>query len=73
MPPFGPISRRQLIRCLRRAGFSGPRGKGAHQFMTKGDLDLTIPNPHRRRDIGVGLLKKVLEQAGISKEQWEEL
>jgi len=41
--------------------------------MTKGDLDLTIPNPHRRKDIGVGLLKKVIEQAGISKEEWEEL
>jgi hypothetical protein len=31
---------------------------------------LTIPNPHRG-DIGVGLLKLVLDQAGIARKEWE--
>jgi predicted RNA binding protein YcfA (HicA-like mRNA interferase family) len=72
MPPLGPISRRLLIRYLRRLGFSEPRGGGSHEYMRRGDLDLHIPNPHGR-DIGVGLLRRVLEQAGISREEWEKL
>ena len=37
--------------------------------MTKDEQTLTIPNPHRR-DIGVDLLAKILQQAGISREEW---
>ena len=73
MPPFGPISQKKLIQCLRQAGFGAPHGKGAHKFMTRGDVDVKIPNPHNQEDIGVGLLKKILYQAGITREEWEEL
>jgi len=73
MPPFGPISRKRLIKCLRRAGFSPPRSGGNHEFMSKGDLDLTIPNPHHGNLIKIGLLKRILDQAGISRGEWEEL
>lgn len=38
--------------------------------MRKGDLVLTIPNPHRG-DIGRTLLAIVLRQAGISRAEWE--
>jgi hypothetical protein len=32
-------------------------------------LSVTIPNPHGGRDIGINLLKIVLDGAGISREQ----
>jgi predicted RNA binding protein YcfA (HicA-like mRNA interferase family) len=48
MPHFGSIKRRDLIACLRRLGFTGPYAGGKHEFMQKGDLSLTIPNPHGR-------------------------
>jgi predicted RNA binding protein YcfA (HicA-like mRNA interferase family) len=70
MPRWGPISRRELIRVLRTLGFEGPLSGGRHQFLVKGDLVLTIPNPHGA-DIGVGLLGRILRQAGISREMWE--
>jgi predicted RNA binding protein YcfA (HicA-like mRNA interferase family) len=70
MPPFGPISRRDLIRALRQAGFEGPFAGGRHAFMLKGDLSLVLPNPHKS-DIGRGLLARLLAQAGISKRDWE--
>ena len=73
MPPFGPISQKRLIQCLRRAGFSALYGKGAHKFMNKGDIDVKVPNPHKQEDIGIDLLKKILYQAGISREEWEKL
>jgi hypothetical protein len=38
--------------------------------MSRGDLVLTIPNPHRG-DIGIGLLAIILKQAGVSRKEWE--
>jgi hypothetical protein len=72
MPPFGPIARNDLIRALRSAGFDGPYSGGKHPFMLKGDLALSVPNPHHG-DIGRELPARILRQAGISREQWERL
>ena len=38
----------------------------------RGDVVLTIPNPHGG-DIGVGLLARVLRQAGVSRVEWERI
>ena len=40
-----------------------------HLYMIKGDLRLTVPNPHRK-EIGVDLLIRVMKQANITKEEW---
>lgn len=72
MPAFGPISRRELIRHLKDLGFEGPYKGKKHDFMVKGDLTPRIPNSHRG-DIGKDLLGRVLEQAGVSKEEWRQL
>ena len=65
-----PVSRHDLIRRLRNLGWSGPHAGGRHQHMVKGDIQLTIPNPHGGREIGPNLLKIVLNEAGISREEW---
>jgi predicted RNA binding protein YcfA (HicA-like mRNA interferase family) len=72
MPHFGPISRQSLVRHLRELGFEGPFSGGKHQFMIKGNLRLRVPNPHHG-DIGVGLLGEILREAGISRDEWEQL
>ena len=72
MPAFGPIKRADLIRALRRAGFTGPFSKRRHQVMIRAEVSLPIPNPHRG-DIGKNLLAIVLREAGISREEWEKL
>ncbi len=72
MPSFGPIKRVDLIRALRRAGFEGPFTGGKHQFMVRGELRLVIPNPHSG-EIGRDLLIRLLRQANISREEWEQL
>lgn len=38
--------------------------------MVRGDVVLTVPNPHRG-DVGIALLKIILKQAGISRAEWE--
>lgn len=72
MPAITPIKRKDLIRCFRRLGFDGPYSGGNHQFMTKADLSIRIPNPHQS-DIGKELLVRILRQAGIEREDWEKL
>lgn len=71
MPKLRPISHNELLRGLKTFGFEGPFTGGKHLYMLKGNLRLTIPNPHRQK-IGIDLLMRILRQAGISKEEWIE-
>jgi len=74
MPPFGPVHRRELIRALKKFGFTGPYAGGKHEFMVreKDQLRLFIPNPHKG-EISRPLLNEILHEAGISREEWQRL
>ncbi len=72
MPSFGSISRRDLIAALRNAGFEGPYSGGKHQFMVRDSLRVRIPNPHQG-EISLNLLARILTQAEIEREEWEDL
>ena len=72
MPQFKPITRKQLIRNLKKLGFDGPYSGGKHQYLIKENMRLTIPNPHQK-DISPHLLARILRQAKISKKEWENL
>jgi predicted RNA binding protein YcfA (HicA-like mRNA interferase family) len=51
-------------------GFKGPyTGKGPHPLMWKGAIRVMIPNPHRT-DVSFDLIKKILRQGEISREEW---
>ncbi len=69
---FRPIKRSDLIRYLRELGFEGPYAGSKHQYMLKDDITVRLPNPHRG-DICKGLLAEILRQAGIAKDEWEQL
>jgi predicted RNA binding protein YcfA (HicA-like mRNA interferase family) len=73
VPSYGAIPRRRLIRYLRQFGFNGPFAGGNHEYMRRADgVKVIIPNPHGG-DIDKGLLGRILRQAAISREEWEEL
>jgi predicted RNA binding protein YcfA (HicA-like mRNA interferase family) len=72
MPRLGPIKRKDLVRYLKQLGFAGPYSGGKHQIMTKGDLTLRLPNPHKS-DIGQEFLTRILRQARIKRDEWEKL
>jgi predicted RNA binding protein YcfA (HicA-like mRNA interferase family) len=69
MPSLDPVSRRELIRKLKALGFEGPFPGGKHQWMRRGGLRLTIPNPHGGV-IDPGFIRRMLRQAGITPEEW---
>lgn len=66
-----PVSRRELIKRLRGLGFVGPYPGADHEYMSRGLLEVRIPNPHEG-DISVDLLQRILKRAGISREEWFE-
>jgi len=67
-----PIKWRELVRRLRLAGWEPPTGGGKHLAMYREGRKLNIPNPHRG-DVDWSLTKRLLDQAEISPEEWEEL
>ncbi len=69
MPRLTPISRRNLVKRFRELGFEGLFAGGRHPQMRREEVTVIIPNPHEG-DISVGLLSRVLRQAGISREEW---
>ena len=69
MSRLAPVSWRALVQRLRELGLEGPYAGGRYPQMRRGDLTLVIPNPHEG-DIGVGFLKRILRQAGVSREEW---
>jgi predicted RNA binding protein YcfA (HicA-like mRNA interferase family) len=70
LPKLAPLSWRELVKRLHELGFQGPFEGGKHPYMIRGDLVLTIPNPHRG-EIGVDLLQRILQRAGLTREEWQ--
>ena len=68
---LSPVSWIELVRRLRKLDFEEPYQGGKHPYMIRGNLVLTIPNPHRK-EIEVDLLVHILKQARISREKWLE-
>ncbi len=69
MSKLVPVSCSELVKRLKMFGFEGPYGGGKHLYMLKGNLRLTVPNPHKQK-IGVDLLIRILRQAGITRAEW---
>jgi len=73
MAEINPISRKELISKLKALGFEGPFRATRHQYMIKGRHKIFIPNPHGGKDIGIPLLKKIINQLGIKQSEFMEL
>ena len=73
MAEINPISRKRLISKLKALGFEGPFRATKHQYMIKGKHKIFIPNPHGGKDIGIPLLKKIINQLGIKQSEFMEL
>lgn len=69
MPKLNPVSWRDLVARLRGLGFEGPFQGGRHPYMVRGDVVVTLPNPHKA-EIGTDLLVRVLRQAGLNRDEW---
>jgi predicted RNA binding protein YcfA (HicA-like mRNA interferase family) len=54
-----------LIREISRAGWLLDRVRGSHHVFTHPSLPGIVVVPHPKKDLGVGLVKAIRQQAGI--------
>ena len=71
MAKLSPVSWKEFVARMNELGFDGPYFGGKHPKMRKGNVTVIIPNQHEV-EIGVGFLRRLLRQAGLSVEEWLE-
>ena len=64
-----PLTPREVIAKLKRAGFQEVRQTGSHLFLRHPDGRLTFVAMHRG-DIPRGTMRKILKQANLTEEQF---
>ena len=72
-PKIPVIPAKKLIKALKRAGFVEDRQKGSHLTLVNSTTNkiLTVP-VHTGVDIGKGLLKQIINDAGLTVEEFIE-
>lgn len=76
MPKLPVLSSKEIVQALRKAGFeyAPRRGKGSHSAFVRRSKDgarlVIVPE---RKEIPKGTLASILEQAGLSKQEFLDL
>lgn len=60
------------VKKFEKAGWKFSRQKGSHVMMVKDDYLYTLSIPQHKQ-LGRGILKKLIKQAGLSNEQFNDL
>jgi len=68
-----PLPPRKVIRALRKLGFEPGRMRGSHLILRHPDGRLIVVPVHPGEEIGRGLLRKIIRQAGVAVEEFMEL
>ena len=61
------ISGKELIKILTKIGFEPIRQKGSHVYLRHKDGRSTVVPVHASKDIGKGLLKRILNEIEVSR------
>ena len=62
----------EAVKKFVRAGWSVVRQKGSHVMLTRPDYLYTLSVP-QHKELGPGLLRKLIKQAGMTVEEFNEL
>ena len=73
MPKLRPAKPDEVTRILERLGFTRIRQSGSHIVYYHPDGRWTTVPMHKGRDLGKGILRKILKDAKISVEEFEKL
>ena len=65
-----PIDSEKLIRVLERIGFERVRQRGSHVFLKHPDGRTTVVPVHKGEDIGRGLLRKIMKDVKLTREEF---
>ena len=67
------ISGKEMCKLLEGLGFEKIYGKGSHIRFKHPDGRRTVVPVHGNEDLGKGLLREILRQINLSKEEYEKL
>ena len=71
MSKLKPLNIDEVIRKLRKLGFTGPISGGKHLRMVHIRTGKIIPLPmHKRKKVSVGLIREIINEIGTSREEW---
>jgi predicted RNA binding protein YcfA (HicA-like mRNA interferase family) len=73
MPKLSPIRGKELISILEKQGFRQIHQKGSHVRLEHSDGRKTTVPLHSGEKVGVGLLRKILRDTNISRNEFEKL
>ena len=73
MDKIKPLPAKKVIRVLEKIGFKQIRQKGSHLFMRHPDGRTTLITVHPGEDIGKGLIRKIISDAKLTRDEWFEL
>lgn len=68
-----PLPPGKLIKILEKIGFQRMRQKGGHVFLKHPDGRTTVVPVHRGEEIGRGLLRKIIKDTRLTREEFLEL
>lgn len=69
MPKLPPIKDKKLIKILLTLGFVEKRQKGSHRFFYRNSDKTAVVVPIHNKEIGKGLLHKIIKDVGITIEE----
>lgn len=70
--PLRLCSGQEAVKKLQKAGWVVARQKGSHIMMTKHNYEYTLSIP-QHKELGPGILRKLIRQAGLSVEEFNTL
>ncbi len=73
MPKLSPAKPNEVKRVLEKLGFTCIRQSGSHMIFHHSDGRWTTVPIHKGRDLGKGILRKILRDAKITVAEFEEL
>jgi len=65
------LKSREIIKALQKAGFVEHRQKGSHKIFKKENLRIVIP--FHSKDLKKGTIQSIIEQAGLTVDEFIEL
>ena len=73
MDKIKPLPAKKVIKALEKIGLQQIRQKGSHLFMRHPDGSTTIITVHPGEDVGKGMIRKIINDAKITRDKWLEL
>lgn len=73
MPRLPTVTPRQLVEALEKAGFEIDHQTGSHVVLWRASNGARVVVPWHNRDLGRGLMLRIIKSAGLTRDEFEDL